>query len=187
MWLDKLVPTRRERILLYITAAILIGGALLYWLVFPLAGQWILQSQTLRKRESEFNKLKSLASHRSQIEQEFVLYQSQIEMKGITETKLPEDVLMLDANSIGHKLGIVFSIRQISKMKMKELPGYEEYLLPISFDANLAQLGEFLGEIQHRAIYIQRLVINRKSGVVNPILSVDLTLAKIVAKPVGKE
>ena len=94
---------------------------------------------------------------------------------------------MLDANSIGHKLGIVFSIRQVSKMKMKNLPGYEEYLLPISFDAELTQLGVFLGEIQHRAIYIQRLVVNRKSGVINPVLSVELTLAKIVAKPVEKD
>lgn len=187
MWLDKLVPNQRERILLYITATVLILSAILYWVVFPLAGNWLLISRELHKKELELKRTQTLIARRVQIEQEFGQYQSQIEMKGITENKLPEDVLMLDANSVGNKMGVVFSIRQVTKVKMKDLPGYEEYLLPISFDADLTQLGEFVGEMQRRAIYIHRLVINRKSGVFNPILSIDLTLGKVVAKPVEKE
>jgi hypothetical protein len=187
MLLDKLVATQRERILLFLTTTVLILAMVLYWGVFPLAGKWFALAHKLQKQETELQKVLSLVNRRTQVEQEFALYQSQIEMKGLTENKLPEDVLMLDANSVGNKLGIVFSIRQVTKMKLKDLPGYEEYLLPISFESDLARLGEFLNEMQHRAIYIHRLVLNRKSGVVNPQLSVDLTLAKIVAKPVGKE
>ncbi|MCX7919711.1 MAG: hypothetical protein N3A72_08950 [bacterium] len=186
-WLDKLVTTQRERYLLYTTAAMLVIALLLYWVILPLAGKWFALTRKLQRQEAELKKVLALVNRKTQIEQEFARYQSQIEMKGITETKLPEDMLMLDANNVGEQLGIVFSIRQITKVKLKDLPGYEEYLLPISFESDLAQLGEFLGEMQHRAIYVHRLVINRKSGVNNPRLSVDLTLAKIVAKPVEKE
>lgn len=187
MWLDKIVTTKRERMLLYLTAAILVSAMVLYWILLPVAGKWLARSQQLQKKEADLKKIRSLVNHRVQIEQDFVRYQSQIEMKGVTENKLPEDVLMLDANSVGNKLGIAFSIRPVTKMKMKDLPGYEEYLLPITFEADLARLGEFLNEMHYRAIYIHRLVINRKSGVTNPVLSVDLTLAKIVAKPVEKD
>jgi hypothetical protein len=187
MWVDKLVATKRERILLYLTATVLIFAMVLYWLIFPIAEKWLDLSSRLQKQETELKKVSNLINRRTQIEQEFAIYQSQIEMKGVTENKLPEDVLMLDANSVGNKLGIVFSIRQVTKLKMKDLPGYEEYLLPVSFESDLSGLGAFLSEMHQRAIYIHRLVINRKSGVFNPLLSVDLTLAKIVAKPVEKD
>jgi hypothetical protein len=186
MWLDKLVTTKRERMLLYLTTAILVSAMVLYWILLPMAGKWLTLSQQLQKKENDLKKIRSLVNRRAQIEQDFTRYQSQIEMKGVTENKLPEDVLMLDANSVGNSLGIVFSIHPVTKMKMKDLPGYEEYLLPITFESDLARLGEFLSEMHYRAIYIHRLVINRKSGAINPVLSIDLTLAKIIAKPVEK-
>jgi hypothetical protein len=187
MWLDKLITTKRERMLLYLTSAVLISAMVLYWILLPVAGKWLTLSQQLQKKETDLKKIRSLANRRAQIEQDFARYQSQIEMKGVTENKLPEDVLMLDANSVGNKLGIAFSIHPVTKLKMKDLPGYEEYLLPITFESDLARLGEFLSEMHYRAIYIHKLVINRKSGVTNPVLSVDLTLAKIIAKPVDKD
>ncbi|MFB3894788.1 MAG: hypothetical protein ACE14V_00645 [bacterium] len=187
MWLDKFVTTKRERMLLYLTAAILVSAMVLYWILVPIAGKWFILSQQVQKKETDLKKIRGLVNRRAVIEQDFARYQSQIEMKGVTENKLPEDVLMLDANSVGNNLGIAFSIHPVTKMKMKDLPGYEEYLLPITFESDLARLGEFLNEMHYRAIYIHRLVINRKSGVTNPVLSVDLTLAKIVAKPVEKD
>lgn len=179
---DKLLKTRRERVLLYTTLGVVVGSILLLNVVLPVLNQWSTLSEKLSSKKSALEKVNNLIKNEASITAEY-----NSNLKGIlrTDPKKPsEDSLLLQADEIQKEVNVHFTrldpvyIRNIPKM-----PNYKAYTLQVIFEGDLLTVGKFLQGMQERGLYIDYFQLVPKAKAAHkPILVATIRMGKLVKK-----
>lgn len=175
----------REMKIVWTTIIVLVLGVLWVVGIEPVWAGYVEHQEMLEDEEKEYRENRDILRDSAKIEREFNRIKSAIPREA-TDERSAKDAFSEDVNMDATKmLGGRPSIGIVEKKEVKGLGGFSFLVLKIAANGNLESVSKLLKAFDQKGYLIQE--VNMVSDVDNPVMKMELTLARIVQIEEPKE
>lgn len=168
--------SKRERILFFLTASVVVLAAVINFVVLPLANRWHRLNTQVLALNAKLNRYSIILAQEKGIENRYRLYADYLKARGSSEEA--QAFVLQEVEGLAKVAGVVLTNLVPSRPEYKDF--YHRFELRIDLEANIISLSRFLYEIQksRQLFQVNRLNITAKAGSPD-LLRCSLQLSKI--------
>ncbi|AXA36419.1 MAG: hypothetical protein D6691_07300 [Candidatus Hydrogenedentota bacterium] len=172
--------SKRERSILYVTIAVVVGAVLWTQAIAPLYDQYVMLQEELERERATFNKNVEILKNAKNIELGYRRIEAQFPKE--EPGKIPEHAFSEDVDAAAEAL-LPGERRTIEPVQHEEIKGVNEYeflTLAMNITGELPKLAQLLKGFDQKGFLIKSIVLTHSKGIDNPELQLNVTLARIV-------
>lgn len=172
--------SKRERNILYLTAAVIVGTVIYLEAIEPLYTAYLQRQNELESEQSLFQKNVQLLQQAKSIEEGYRRIEAQFPKE--EPGKDPEHSFSEDVDATAEAL-LPGERRVIEPVQHEEIKGVTEYeflTLAMNITGELPKIAQLLKGFDQKGFLIKSIVLTHSRGVDSPELQLQITLARIV-------
>ena len=169
--------SQRERIIVYILAAIILCALLYNFLIEPLAKKWINLNSEINRTNVKLRKSISLLKDKADIDKEYAQYAEKLKPKESDEQEL---------TSILNELEVLARRSNLKIVSMRPKPAKDEgyyriFVVDIETESDMGSLMKFIYDIKNspQLLKVNRLNLNTKSSQQGTLIRASMIISRI--------
>ncbi|MFH0771650.1 MAG: type 4a pilus biogenesis protein PilO [Candidatus Omnitrophota bacterium] len=169
--------SKREKTLFYIILTLIIVWIATVFIVKPFVDKWMKIEEKMYLTSLRVEKNRKILSFKERIQSEYDNFASAVKMQGSEEEEMAK--FLTEIESLAQVSSV--HISDIKPRPVKKTVFYDEYIIEVEVEGDIAQISKFIYDIQNspRLLKIDKFSLGTK-GAASALLKCDILVGRIL-------